>query len=97
MLYIGNSTEELRRFTVFHCFVAQDIEQDSARLLSSGVFRTARPLVFPPRGSAETYPQVLASIVQASRQVRLAHAEMLASRVNEQLPVPLRRETHVHC
>ncbi len=36
----------------------QDIEQDSARLLSSGLFRTARPLVFPPRGSAETYPQV---------------------------------------
>ncbi len=37
---------------------AQDIEQDSARLLSSGLFKTARPLVFPPRGSAETYPQV---------------------------------------
>ena len=38
--------------------VSQDIEQDSARLLSSGVFRAARPLVFPPRGSTETYPQV---------------------------------------
>ena len=37
---------------------SQDIEQDSARLLSSGVFRAARPLVFPPRGNAETYPQV---------------------------------------
>ena len=53
---------ELSAASIFNaCFlshIAQDIEQDSVRLLSSGVFRAARPLVFPPRGAAETYPQV---------------------------------------
>ena len=46
-------------------YLVQDIEQDSARLLSSGLFKTARPLVFPPRGSAETYPQVRTAPCQA--------------------------------
>lgn len=38
---------------------AQDIEEDPSRLLATGLFRSCRPVVTPPRRRGEFYPSFL--------------------------------------
>lgn len=38
---------------------AQDIEEDPTRLLSTGLFKSCRPVVFPPKRTGEFYPTFL--------------------------------------
>jgi hypothetical protein len=37
----------------------QDIEEDPSRLLSTGLFKSCRPVVFPPKRAGEFYPTFL--------------------------------------
>ena len=39
--------------------VSQDIEEDPSRLLSTGLFKSCRPVVFPPKRTGEFYPTFL--------------------------------------
>lgn len=45
-------------------YVLQDIEEDPSRLLSTGLFKSCRPVVFPPKRSGEFYPTFLRVTLQ---------------------------------
>jgi len=44
-----------------HAFyiLPQDIEEDPSRLLSTGLFKSCKPIVFPPSHAGEFYPTFL--------------------------------------
>jgi hypothetical protein len=42
----------------------QDIEEDPSRLLSTGLFKSCRPVVFPPKRTGEFYPTFLRVTLQ---------------------------------
>ncbi len=42
----------------------QDIEEDPSRLLSTGLFKSCRPVVFPPKRAGEFYPTFLRVTLQ---------------------------------